>query len=156
MLPADRRGCAGLAGCPVTQATGGWGVVYSFFLTPCTKQQVCLHCPIPRGQGAYLVLKSLSIDLGWKIKLAVSKLHKVRCCPPGHLSGCSKLTRAGGGSVKPVLLHLPQQAAGKSSKNIFGFTPVAGDTLKQGQDRGCSTRRGVNLKALVEEGAAGQ
>lgn len=54
--------------------------------------------------------------------------------------------------MKPVLLHLPQQAAGKSSKNIFGFTPVAGDALEQGQDRGCSPRRWVNLKALVEEG----
>ena len=58
--------------------------------------------------------------------------------------------------MKLVLLQLPQQAAGKPSETIFGFNPVAGDALEQGQDGCCSPRRGVEAEALAEEGAAGQ
>lgn len=69
---------------------------YSIFLIFCVKLAAWCRCILPGGQGAYLVLESLSTDLGWKIKLEVTKLCKVRCCPPGHLPGCLELTKLAG------------------------------------------------------------
>lgn len=68
-------------------------VLFSISRFFCVKLAAGCHCMLPGGQETYLVLESLSGDLGWKIKLTVAKLCKVYCCPPGHLPVCLELTK---------------------------------------------------------------